>query len=91
MGQRRGHVEKLPLRFDPPEGPSGLECEQQPFFFAMPHEVGGHGQGTLPLDDEKSYTILAPTNEAFRELLYKLDLTERQLLEDTQLLVKVTD
>jgi uncharacterized surface protein with fasciclin (FAS1) repeats len=34
-------------------------------------------------------TILAPTNQAFGDLLRRLDMTERELFEDIQLLTKV--
>ncbi|GAX76691.1 hypothetical protein CEUSTIGMA_g4137.t1 [Chlamydomonas eustigma] len=40
-------------------------------------------------DPSLTYTILAPTNQAFGDLLYKLDMTERELIEDTELLMKV--
>ena len=40
-------------------------------------------------DPSHTFTLNAPTNQAFDALLYKLDMTERELLSDKKLLIKV--
>jgi uncharacterized surface protein with fasciclin (FAS1) repeats len=42
-------------------------------------------------DPSMPWTILAPTNQAFGDLLRRLDMTERELFEDVELLSKVLE